>query len=203
MLKEKWESTPNVFYKIIRAVLNFFVIHLYKVNWRFKKPYRCSKLVGDNNIPMFVQKGDIILSYSSGFLTNLFIPGPYTHVGMFLSDLSIVESTPTKGVKVSSLDDFLKNKDKIIVLRSRKNLTDDQLQAVCEVALSKVDLPYDFEFDFSVSENKAFYCSELIWFSYSSVVDFDFTTRKILGEYTISPSDFYYARKKWAVRCKF
>ena len=61
-------------------------------------------------------------------------------------------------------------------------------------------MPYDYGFEWSASNNDAFYCSELVWDAYQGIVkDLPFEPRYTFGVLTIVPQDFDNAKKKFTL----
>lgn len=143
-------------------------------------------------IKNLVMPGDILLSRKKFELSNLFIPGKYKHASLLIMSDIIIEATGD-GVKFKSLASFLFDKDHICLLRL-KNLNTDELACMKMVGQKIHNKPYDYYFE---NSEKAFYCSELIYYLLKSSCQFfqTFTLRKSLGVDTVIPNDFYLATK--------
>ena len=129
-----------------------------------------------------LRPGDIILTKTNGYLSNLFI-GKWTHAGIYSGYDSVVEATTEGGVGEKHLIDFLLTKDKIKIIRP-VNLTDQFIRLAIRRAKSHIGKPYDFKFQPSTN---AFYCSELLL--YALQID----TLKTVNRYgteTFIPDDF-------------
>lgn len=137
--------------------------------------------------------GDILLTYNKAQISNLFIEGKYKHAAIFTHGRSIVEAVSPK-VKFTSLFDFLMTKDKIALMRAK--IPELERAKVAYFAIDKVNKEYDFLFDQGNSER--YFCSELVYDCYSSMIpEFDLRNRK--GVKTVTPNDFYLARKYFEV----
>ena len=106
--------------------------------------------------------GDILLSWTDGELSNLFMSGGWSHAAIYCGTVdgqiqTLVEAR-TKGVCSTYLPEFVFTKDAVAVLRPTRIAPSDRQKAV-EWAVSKIGVPYDFAFDTS---EKALYCSELV-----------------------------------------
>jgi uncharacterized protein YycO len=106
--------------------------------------------------------GDVLLSWTNGELSNIFMKGDWSHVGLYCghreSPMQTVVEAQTKGVTKSILSEFVFNKDNVALIRPTRIAKSEREKAV-DWAMSKVGVPYDFAFDTS---EKAMYCSELV-----------------------------------------
>lgn len=140
--------------------------------------------------------GDILISSKRYELTNLFIPGRFTHAAFYLGDLagddSIIEAIG-EGVTISSLPNFCFSKDHIAVLRP-KYYRGTEVEHLILVAQTLDGVPYDYFFDHG---DEAFYCAELVHYLLSKTAQHyeHFNKRKTLGVETVLPDDFYNARQ--------
>lgn len=123
-----------------------------------------------------VHSGDIFVS-RGGAPTSALIargndyPGNFSHIALVHIDektnlISIIESHIERGVTVSSLEEYLKDKKlRIMVLRLRSDLISDNLilpHLAAEFSLSEAKqkhIPYDFEMNIAESEKQ--FCSEV------------------------------------------
>jgi len=137
----------------------------------------------------------VILSTTYGELSNMFIPGFWSHVGIVSTDgLSVVEAMSV-GVVKSDLIDFMLKKDVVCLLYPEFTDVSEMFQAAIE-AEAQIGKPYDF--GMIQSDVKAFYCSELVYHCYDkAVMDSPFTLRKTLGRVTVVPQDFFNAKTKF------
>lgn len=136
--------------------------------------------------------GDVITTKTNGELSNPFVPGFWGHVGVYVGDGRVVQAT-THGVLNTNLAWFMKDKDYLSV--SRPNfLTEDQCWLLADYCKAQVGKEYDFSFN--TSDISKFYCSELYYMAIKFVTgESPFKLKKILGQETIAPSDFYNATK--------
>ena len=138
-----------------------------------------------------LKPGDAIVTRTRGEMANLFIPGFYSHLGMYVGKDVIIEAVG-RGVVETDIVEFIMKKDNFCILRPLF-ATKEQSAVAVEEAKKLVGLPYDYAFH---PANNAFYCSELIYYSYKKAVEaMPFTLRKTLGVETVTPSDIKNATK--------
>ena len=151
-----------------------------------------------------LQPMDIILTTSRGHLSNLFNPGRYKHarayIGLENSIPQIIESTG-EGVNQRTLVECMSTKDVIAVLRPNKQVFANKKQEQKAIAWLKMQIgkPYDYVFDMNSQKKfNNFFCSELIYYAINEVnPDTTFTLMETFGVPTVSPMDFYKAKKKF------
>lgn len=182
---------------------------LYRLLMRWATPF--SKIMGSAHIAPHqrgikardvmrledvVLMGDVILTFSEGELSNLFIEGDWKHCAMYVGAGEVVEAIG-RGVVVTDIDDFCASKDRICVLRASFCTVDETMKAV-KYALSCKGKPYDFQFE---PNEQALYCAELVWWAYAQATKglSPFERRQILGVDTVLPSDFYNAKNKFII----
>ena len=136
--------------------------------------------------------GTILLSYTRGELTNLFIPGTFTHAAIALDERWIVEAVGD-GVRQNDIISFMTSKDRVVALYL-KGPPSNVMERAAGLASISIGAPYDYLFE---SGNRAFYCSELVQWCYQRSGMTNFTRRSRLGVDTIVPDDFYKASDKW------
>lgn len=150
-----------------------------------------------------LKPGDCVLSYSKGYLTNffnkLFNPGKYMHASIYVGEINgiptLVESIG-EGVVKSSLPKFLSTKDKIAIVSPKEWLSEEQRNLACDFTLKQIGKQYDYLFELRNEKgNEKYYCSELVWFSYNSANPSMEFARKYKEQKTITPNDFYKAKK--------
>jgi len=113
-----------------------------------------------------LQPGDILLSKKNVFLTSLGIPGYWSHVGLYvgnnkvihvdgdgLHNCDILDFTDADNIAIYRLQSSIENKQKII------NLALEKAQK-----LTTKDIEYDYDFD--LSSDKKFFCTELVYHCY-------------------------------------
>lgn len=144
--------------------------------------------------------GDVLMSRTDGELTNVFIPGFWSHGAVYVGDSQVVEVT---GEGISNppvpLMYFVLTKDYVRACRPLF-ANRDQMQAAADwcraqaAALPRV--PYDYDF---ASGNRALYCFELSYVAYQAATGnkSPWQLRETLGVQTVIGDDFDKAIDKW------
>jgi hypothetical protein len=179
-------------FKLIKKIVNETVFPIKKqimiggsiIEVPFRKKLINKKVI-NSKILSKLKPGDIILTRKEWQLSNLGIPGYWTHALLYTGKLeelsldtqkiiqdkspliakqmakkSILEST-SKGVHLSKLTKALKS-DSLVILRTKLN--QEELESVILEALKHYGKPYDYELDFI--HNHSLICSELIYKSF-------------------------------------
>lgn len=179
-------------FKLIKKIVNDTVFPIKKqimiggsnIELPFRKKLISKKVILEKIKPK-LKPGDIILTRKEWQLSNLGIPGYWTHALLYtgkLEELStstkkiiqennpeiakqmakkqILEST-SKGVHLSKLTKALKS-DSLVILRTKLNQS--ELESVILEAFKHYGKPYDYELDFI--HNHSLICSELIYKSF-------------------------------------
>jgi hypothetical protein len=139
--------------------------------------------------------GYVLLSHTRGSLTNLVIPGYWTHAAIIGPKRTVLEAVG-EGVVSTPISKFILSKDHVCILEPKMANADD-LKQIADVASQQVGRPYDYQFR---GGNEAFYCAELIGYTYREILGREvFSPRMTLGEPTYTPQDFYEAKSKFRV----
>ena len=154
-----------------------------------------------------LKPGDIILTYSSGYLSNIFLPGYFKHALAFTglqdkeknkyltkiqlkdsqkkyvkTDHNIIEAN-SDGVRTSNLNSYLDGyANRIIGFRPK--LAEDEIQIILKTLYSFLGFDYDFDFDLTSGEKQA--CSEIIYRSYNGMGNIELDLEQVLGVTTLS-----------------
>ncbi len=155
--------------------------------------------------------GTVILSRKRAQLTNNVIPGEWKHASMYVGHQKVVgggsgdfmvEAIYPR-VRGRFVEPWATSEDYLLALVPTF-ATPEEMKLAAGFAWSLVGRPYDFllEYDHARGVNKAFYCSEVVWWSYNQVFlaagkKSPFTPRPTLGVDTVSPQDFADAPQKW------
>lgn len=99
--------------------------------------------------------GDIILRKYVNYLDGYFIPGTYSHTGIYVGGDKVIHAI-AEGVQEIDVIDFLRCDGFCILRQDSKDAADKAIEFV-RTALEK-GKEYDFDFK---SENDAYYCHEL------------------------------------------
>lgn len=150
-------------------------------------------------IEELLQPGDIFLTRIRGELTSLIIPGYFSHAAIYApigtgQVNEYVMEAEGPGVLQTDLVSFLLSKDIVIVLRPK--LAANVNAKAADFATVQRGLPYDYAFHFHMTNQKAFYCSELVWWSYAQACSgagcpCPFIPVDQLGVRTVAPDDIY------------
>ena len=174
--------------------------------------FRKGKLFGNREWTQFVggrlQPGDLLLERTPFRLTDVFIPGHFGHVALYVGtedelramDLldhplvvshiqeiragrTIVEAL-RDGTQINTVEHFL-NVDDLVILRPKSDAIDrEDVKRAITLALSHIGKKYDFGFDTNTWDRIT--CSELAFDTYVNVRwPFD----KVGNTYTIAPDD--------------
>lgn len=131
-----------------------------------------------------IEPGDILIRGYSNYLDGAFIPGFFSHAGLFLGETkkSDVQISPgyesffyegkqvaihamAKGVFTEDIISFCKC-DYLVILRRNKRIEPDvdlttDFRSIYTKALQNIGKPYDFKFDFSDYGNLS--CTEMVY----------------------------------------
>ena len=157
-----------------------------------------------------LQPGDIILTYSEGFMSNIFLPGIFKHGIVYTgkrenwekSDWAKIQITDHKksliqlnhniieaiaeGVISGSLEEILDTKiNRLAVFRP--SLSNQEIMGVMQTIHSYLGNQYDFSFDFNDAESQV--CTEVIYRGYNEIGNIQFGLSKRAGTLNLSAED--------------
>ncbi len=137
-----------------------------------------------------MKPGDVLLSKSSGHLTNVLIGGTYSHAALVVGPNRIAEMT-ANGFDIVDVDKFCKQSTRICLQRL-KNEDDNYGTLMSGKALEFTNAEYDLDFTLGV---ETLYCSELCYQSdFEKRFNCDLTDLAGIGRPYISPVGLYEAR---------
>jgi len=163
-----------------------------------------------NQLLTLLQPGDIILTYSEGFMSNIFLPGIFKHGIVYTgrrenwekSDWDNIHITDhqksliqvnhniieaiAEGVVSGSLEEILDTKiNRLAVFRP--SLLDQEIIGVMQTIHSYLGNQYDFSFDFNDAESQV--CTEVIYRGYNEIGNIQFGLSKRAGTLNLSAED--------------
>lgn len=94
-----------------------------------------------------IQDGDIVCRKYNHYLDSYFIPGQYTHSGVYVGD-GMIRHLVAEGTKTDKLDDFLATVSSFIILRPYYD--DPMAKEAGMNAAKNMNVKYDFLFDTKV-----------------------------------------------------
>ena len=163
-----------------------------------------------NQLLTLLQPGDIILTYSEGFMSNIFLPGIFKHGIVYTGrrenweksnwdkiqitdhqksliqlNHNIIEAI-AEGVVSGSLEEILDTKiNRLAVFRP--NLSNQKIMGVMQTIHSYLGNQYDFSFDFNDAESQV--CTEVIYRGYNEIGNIQFRLSKRAGTLNLSAED--------------
>lgn len=158
-----------------------------------------------------LKPGTIFTTHISGELTTLLIPGFWSHAAIYTPLVGkvpdeIVSEAEKPGVLATDLITFTTTKDYLLVIEPSIDLSVKYkvMARAAEIAAAQHGKPYDYDFLGISSNQKAFYCSELVWYAYDKAckefgVACPFSPRITLGVPTVTPSDIANDKQNFVV----
>ena len=175
-----------------RKLIKYRLFHLYLplqifIAERLAKPFRFKnrkELITDeqlSDLEPHLEAGDILLQRTNFKLTNITLPGFWTHTMIYDGQGNIIEAKPNH-VRIIAWKKTAKA-DYLCVLRPKCPTI--QKENAIKYAKAMIGKKYDFDFDFLSDEG--FACSDLVLKAYPH---FKPELRKIMGHMTYPPSNF-------------
>jgi histone H3/H4 len=156
-------------------------------------------------IAAFLQPGDVIVTRHAKALTNLFLPGFWPHISLYIGtptqrdalgiaaderrlqrwidDICVLEARKD-GVRLRPLSDTL-SVDVFAVLRP--GLEPDGIRRAIERAMKHEGKMYNFDFDFFSSDRIV--CTEVVYRAYDGLGNISFPLQERAGRKTLSAED--------------
>jgi uncharacterized protein YycO len=155
-------------YKIQTKFLQWFShIKVYKTPLWLTVGPTSYKLKGDDyySVRDQLRPGDILLRGYDNYLDGFFIPGKYSHAGIYVGDEKVIHAM-TPAVQYTNLVDWMRCDRMAIV---RPNVSHSWCEMAVEDAIGYLGVPYDYNFDFGNTADVRFSCSELVYKCYKPV----------------------------------
>lgn len=183
-------------------------IPIVKILGSVSAPFSHKKVTGTHfyHLMSRLTSGVVLVTRTSGELSNLLIPGRYSHAAIYTGvrpllidgqpvEAPVVAEAVGSGTRARDLLSFLTSKDEVLAF-APAFASEDQMATAADWAMTKLGIPYDFTFE---PTNKAFYCSEFVQASYAAAIgsNVPFTKRTTLGVSTVIPQDYVNAKDKW------
>lgn len=144
----------NLFYKLKSAFLTFFgdiKVYPYPMFIVYCPDSFQVKGADTREAMRLIRPGDLILRKYRHYLDGYFIPGKFSHTGVYVGGGKVIHAV-AEGVSETDLIDFLRC-DSFAILRPKSGT-----QEAIEKLHDFLGKPYDFNFR---SGNEAYYCHEL------------------------------------------
>lgn len=150
-------------------------IHKYPL-WLIYKP-TIHKVKGFEvrQITNALKKGDILIRKMDGYLSSYFIPGFWTHAGLYVGDNEVIHIVGT-GCKREDVLDFCRT-DSIGILRpvATQEEINSAVEKAFEIKKKNEDGKINYDYDFT-PDDEDLYCTELVNYCYSGKFDGDYVT---------------------------
>lgn len=196
------------------AVLNL-TMPIVRVVGRLHAPFSHRRVTGVHyhHAASRLIPGQVLVCRKQGELTNLLIPGDYTHAAVYCgprvmlvdgqkTEVRVVVEAVSPRVRVTDLATFLTAKDRVLALSPTFCGAAGMLKAA-DAALANLGIEYDYLFEPNDGpRRRAFYCAELAWDAYRVAfgdMPLPFVLRETLGVPTVTPQDFVDAERHWRV----
>lgn len=186
MESKEYKSTGALMLNWIRYHLLSLSVPIQKLMQKIGKPEPLVHFTEVANALNLMEPGDCILTRENWRLTNIFIPGYWSHAAIYVGGGEIVEAVAPSVRLVNAIEMLLK-KDEFVVLRPSWMDKLARSQSSLE-ARSYIGISYDYLFE----TNKALYCSELVYqaYKYAGKTKPPLKLMKTFGVYNINPDHF-------------
>lgn len=108
-----------------------------------------------------IEPGDVVIRGYKNYLDGFFIPGTFSHSGIYIGDGKIIHAI-AEGVQKIDIIDFLRC-DRFCIMRPKKK---ESIPVAIEKAILFLGTPYDFDF---IDGEDALYCHELTAMCYADL----------------------------------
>lgn len=156
---------------------------VYKPKHHKVKGYEIRKIID------IIQPGDILLRRVDGYLSTMFIPGYWSHAGLYVDSGDVIHAIGIGVIKEDILD-FCRC-DAITILRiknSSKEMINNAIKFAIKEEIDKIGYDYQFR-----DNNGKVYCTELVNLCYNDIFREDFIEE--FGNITLSPESIFNSKK--------
>ncbi|EQC46271.1 YiiX/YebB-like N1pC/P60 family cysteine hydrolase [Bacteriovorax sp. Seq25_V] len=200
------DTITAIFGKFTNFVSGLFGNLVGKIRWR--NGYLFKHEWGEKFIAGKLKPLDIISEKTPFAATDLFIPGHFGHIALYLGTEAqlrevglwndpiiapyqeqirngkVILESIRPGSRLTTIEDFMQI-DEITLVRQPKVLENlDRAKQIYKVAFEQLGKDYDFNFDVHTLDKVV--CSEVVYHAYG---DIKWPTAYIFGRFTISPDD--------------
>lgn len=161
---------------------NHFPFYIYKPSLHKVKGSEVRKVLNE------VREGDILFRRFDGYISSIFIPGFWTHVGLYLGNNRIAHAIG-EGVVEEDILDFCRT-DHLALVRPSVDI--DQTIKAKKLAIANINNHTQYDYEFKSGNNKV-YCTEFVNNCYSGLYDSCFVEQ--YGNRVLIPDNMYYNRK--------
>lgn len=191
------------------AIKNFIISQVGDIKSPVITPLLFTHLEKDSILNL-LKPGDIILTFSDGYMSNIFLPGVFKHGIIYIGNRDdwtlndwtffnidsekkrmiephhdIIEAV-SEGVVSNDLIHILDEKiNRMVILRPK--LEPEEIQKVVKKAHEYLGNEYDFSFDFNDASTQV--CTEIIYRAYNGLGPISFSLTKRVGNMTLSADD--------------
>jgi len=155
------KSSSPIFTKI-KLILKRYLSETIELFQKIKYKKRTNLLSKKDIFKIWIKirKGDIILVGNLKEEIDILIPGPLTHIAMYLGHTKLISAT-WPCVKIASLRSFLKKYDTFVILRLPKKIPHSHriIKQAIKFAKLQVGKPYE---SFGQAKKEHFFCTELV-----------------------------------------
>lgn len=142
---------------------------LYKPNVHKVKGYEIRQII--NNVKV----GDILLRTFDGYLNTFFIPGFWSHAGIYIGDNMIAHSVRDGVIKEDILDFCRTDHIALLRIKDHYHFNEETMLKYVEESLNN-KTEYDYEFK---DDNGKVYCTEFVNLCLGHIFDMDYEPKLI------------------------
>jgi len=160
----------DLFYEIKKCFINLFggiaiypypmfIIFYGSVHYKFK---------GENQRQVLdiLEPGDILVRTYGGYLSTWFIPGYWSHAGIYVGDNRIIH-VGGEGIMNEDILTFMRCDD-VAVLRVTDPV-EGRISTAIERAMKLMEMNIDYDYNFDKNDPESMYCTELVDYCYGGL----------------------------------